>query len=459
VSNQMKSQVLQRGDAGYEEARQAATWHAGTPNRFPAVIVQASNEDDVVAAVHLAKAENLKVGICSGGHSWSGSHLRDGILLLNVSELKDASINAQEMTAMAQPGLKGSALNKTLLAQNLFFPTGHCSGPCLGGYLLQGGFAWRGREFGPSCMSVTGVDVVTADGTLTHADERQNADLFWAARGAGAGFFGAVTRFYIKLYPRSRVTLNSNYVYPLAAFEKVYRWVHEIGRGTAAEVNVLTARDESLNTQEPVVTLNATAFAESEEEARAILAICERCPARPQVLKAKVNEVTTTAELTTYGTDPHYQADKHYLADNLWTHASFDALLPGLRAIIETFPPAPSHLLLWNWGYDKAPKRPSMAYSLEDDFYYALYAAWDSPGDDEKYRRWVTEHIRALEPLATGIQLADENLINRPARFVTDDNLRRLDQIRAVYDPDGLFVSWLGRPTLSESSSLQGARP
>jgi hypothetical protein len=42
--------------------------------------------------------------------------------------------------------------------------------------------------------------------------------------------------------------------------------------------------------------------------------------------------------------------------------------------------------------------------------------------------------------------LADENLINRPARFVSEENLRRLDELRATWDPRGVFVSWLGRP-------------
>jgi hypothetical protein len=44
----------------------------------------------------------------------------------------------------------------------------------------------------------------------------------------------------------------------------------------------------------------------------------------------------------------------------------------------------------------------------------------------------------------TGIQLADENLINRPRHSLTDANFRRFDEI----DPDSLFVSWLGRPAV-----------
>lgn len=87
-----------------------------------------------------------------------------------------------------------------------------------------------------------------------------------------------------------------------------------------------------------------------------------------------------------------------------------------------------------------------MAYSVEDELYYGLYAAWTNPADSRTYTNWVTNHMRAWEPYASGIQLADENLINRPYRFVTDENLQRLDVLRAGWDPDGLFVSWLGRP-------------
>ena len=34
----------------------------------------------------------------------------------------------------------------------------------------------------------------------------------------------------------------------------------------------------------------------------------------------------------------------------------------------------------------------------------------------------------------------------RPARFVSDQHLRRLDEVRARYDPEGRFHSWMGRP-------------
>ena len=51
----------------------------------------------------------------------------------------------------------------------------------------------------------------------------------------------------------------------------------------------------------------------------------------------------------------------------------------------------------------------------------------------------------AMSHLATGIQLADENLGERPARFATDAAMARLDGVRAQYDPDGRFYAWMGR--------------
>jgi FAD/FMN-containing dehydrogenase len=106
-------------------------------------------------------------------------------------------------------------------------------------------------------------------------------------------------------------------------------------------------------------------------------------------------------------------------------------------------PPAPSHFLWLNWG--PSPARQDMAYSIEDEIYLALYGSWKDAGDDAKYGDWSGSNMAAMSGLATGIQLADENLGQRPARFATDEAMARLDKARATYDPDGLFNAWMGR--------------
>ena len=66
--------------------------------------------------------------------------------------------------------------------------------------------------------------------------------------------------------------------------------------------------------------------------------------------------------------------------------------------------------------------------------------------DEFKFTNWSTENMRAMSEHSHGIQLADENLALRPAKFMSADNLARLDVIRAQRDPQGLFHAWMGRP-------------
>src|SRR5271154_1895989 len=81
-----------RNDDGYEAARRGTVWHQRVPERYPEVIVQAADTDDIVGGLSYAKANGNKVSIVSGGHSFAASHLRDGAVLLDVSRLDHATI-------------------------------------------------------------------------------------------------------------------------------------------------------------------------------------------------------------------------------------------------------------------------------------------------------------------------------------------------------------------------------
>ncbi len=84
--------LLRRGDQGYEQARRRAVWNARTPERFPEEIVLADSEADVVRAVRRAGERDMRIGVRSGGHSWAGSHLRDGGMLLDCSRLRSVEV-------------------------------------------------------------------------------------------------------------------------------------------------------------------------------------------------------------------------------------------------------------------------------------------------------------------------------------------------------------------------------
>lgn len=430
-----------RGDAGYEEARRAAVWNGRAPDRYPDLVVRAKGEGDVVGAVRLAAENGWKVGVRSGGHSWAGNHVRDGGLLLDVSGLDSVEVDAEAMTAVVGPGVRGNELLALLAADDLFFPAGHCPGVALGGYLLQGGFGWNGRVHGPACMSVEAIDVVTADGKVVRADESQNADLLWAARGAGPGFFAAVLRFHLRLYPRPRHVANGAFIYPIDVLEEVFSWAQEIGPRVAREMELMVFIHRDAD-GEPEIAVTGPVLARDAEEAAAALALLETCPVRERAKVAAPNAEVTLADLYA-AAHVSYPDGARYAVDNMWTHAPVAELVPGLRRIAETMPEAPSHMLWMNWG--PSPPRPDMAYSVEDDTYIALYGVWGDAADDAANVAWVADRMREMDHLSSGIQLADENLGQRPARFAGDRNMARLDELRAKYDPDGLFHPWMGR--------------
>ncbi len=436
--------IYRRGAPGYEEARRATVWNGLLPDRFPDVIVQAHDTEDVVTALRFARDNGFKVGVRSGGHSWAASHLRDGGLLLDVSRLDSCTVDVEHMTAVVGPGKSASDFATELDAQGLFFPSGHCEGIRLGGFLLQGGYGWNSPAIGLACESVLGLDVVTADGEQIYCDPEHHPDMYWAARGAGPGFFGVVTSFRLRIHRRPAVVGTCLHMYPIELVDEVYTWGRDISSqiDNRVELQILATRaNPAAGIDHPTITIASPVFAESEEEAAKALAPLATCPVADKAMISVPYLPTTLANWYT-AVMTNYPEGYRYIADNMFTSASAAELLPGIRQIIETMPPHPSHFIFTGWN--ASPDRADKVYGLEDEIYMALYTVWKDPADDAKYRDWSASNMAAMSHLATGIALADENLGRRPARFITEPNMVRLAEVRAAYDPQARFHSWMG---------------
>lgn len=440
-----KGRALRRDDSGFDAAVRGTCFNARDPGRKPDTVVQANDVFDVIAAVRAAQAQGCKIGICSGGHSWAMNHIREGGMLLDLSRLRSIEVNASAKTAVIGPGCLAGELNLALAPHGLFFPTAHAWTVGMGGFLLQGGFGWNSPQVGLGCQNVLGIDVVLADGSLVHASEHENADLFWAARGSGPGFFGVVVRFHLKLHQRPRFFGLKLQVFRIQHLEQVMKWADQAGPQVArnVEFQVLMNPKASLINAHGLEVV-APVFADSWAEARQHVAFISRSPLRQlasfttPLLPMSLNFVMKAGERALF------LANTRWSADNMWMDGPIDPVLPGLRRIADTQPPHPSHALWLNWN--PPAERPDMAFSMEHRTYLALYCGLGQGVDEAPHANWAADHMRALEPFSRGIQLADENLARRPARFVSDANLARLDAIRLVRDPEGRFHPWMGRP-------------
>jgi hypothetical protein len=109
-------------------------------------------------------------------------------------------------------------------------------------------------------------------------------------------------------------------------------------------------------------------------------------------------------------------------------------------AVYDTIPEGASHVFWYAW---REQDLPEAAISVQGTLYLAAFGGWTDPAESEAMLAWPVDQMRRLEPLSRGIQLADENLVRRPARYLTDENMTRLEALRERFDPDGRFLSYL----------------
>ena len=433
-----------RGEAGFDAAVLATSFNGIDPGRRPELFIEANTVADVQRALHEARERGLSLSICSGGHSWAQNHLRDHSVLLSMARFNGIEIDAEAGIARVGPGTWSYDLDRAAARKNLFFPVAHVNDVCMGGFLLQGGFGWASRELGLATQSVIGLDLVLADGTEIHASETENADLFWAARGSGPGFFAVVTRYHLRLHPRFRFMGMKMQIFRMKHLEKVFRWAEEIGPEVSPQVEfqfVMTPK--ALGIFSPGMEVIAPVMTNSRKEAREAVRFMTESPIRKHASLTTPLIPAPTWLMSSIATFTHFPAGMHWCADNMWTDAPIDDLLPGLHKVAETMPPAPSHALWLNWH--PPATRPDMVFSLEAKHYFAVYGEWKTAAEDAKYLSWATDRISEMAQYSKGIQLADENLGRRPDRFTTDAKLARLDALRATYDPQGIFNPWMGR--------------
>ncbi|PNY18835.1 Cannabidiolic acid synthase [Tolypocladium capitatum] len=169
----------------------------------PIAVIQPNSAIEVAGAVKCAVSGGVKVQAKSGGHSYANFGLggQDGALVIDLGNLKDFSMDRQTWHATFGAGYRLGELD-TQLHNNggRAMAHGTCPGVGIGGHATIGGIGPMSRMWGTALDHVVEVQVVTATGDIKIASETQNADLFWALRGAGASF-GVITRFTVKTHP------------------------------------------------------------------------------------------------------------------------------------------------------------------------------------------------------------------------------------------------------------------
>jgi FAD/FMN-containing dehydrogenase len=435
--------MLRRDEPGFEEARVDRIFNRRLTSRRPAAVVRPTTEQEVVDAVRLARENGWRIAVRSGGHSWAQWSIRDDALVVDLGALQDIAYDEATGVVSACPAVKGGAeLGPYLEARGRFFPGGHCPTVGIGGFLLQGGQGWNARGWGWAAEYVEALDVVTAAGELVRCSADENADLYWAARGAGPGFPGVVTRFHLRTLPKPEHLGLTVHAYDLADFDEVMTWLHDTHASVAdtVEIVALTKTDPAI-APGVVLLVTAVALVGSAEEADAALAPFRTSPALDRALLVLDAVPTTIDEQRKRQLDDNPEGHR-WAVDNAWLSGAAAEVVPAVRRACTTLPNEKA-FTIW---FSMAPLRtlPDMAFSLQSEIYLASYVAWEDPDDDERCISWLESAMADLEPVSVGQYIGDSDHTRRKRVFLAEENLQRLQGIIADRDPDGLFVGYLG---------------
>ncbi len=423
----------------------------------PRAIAFCQTSTDIARVIAFARARRWPISARSGRHSFAGYSNTAGIVA-DVSRMRHVIYDPASSTVRIGAGANLQSVYEGLvLRHGVAVPAGTCPTVGIAGLALGGGFGRLVRHAGLLCDSLVAVEMVLADGRTVRASATREPDLFWACRGGGGGNFGVASEFTFRTAP----------VGPVATFSLGFAWA-----GAAAALDVwqrtlphapdtlADARFRALKSPGPggAPKLTATAsgqFLGGEAELRGILA--PLLALGPQ--RATINTVPYAAAALPDGCKsaapgsvscavahlPNYQRSD-FVGDPLPATA-----IRTLLAEIERWPGgagAQEGGVQFEALGDCAVNRvaaDATAFVHRDSLCHIVYlnfwGAGDPPAVARAHVAWAREIYAAMRPYVSGY--AYQNYIDsgladwRHAYY--GDNYRRLQAIKARYDPHAVF--------------------
>ncbi len=445
-SLQIDGSVLLPGSDGYDEAR--AVWNAMI-DRKPAMIAQCRSSRDVASVLAYSNANDYPVSIRGGGHNVAGHAVCDDGIMIDLSGMRDVSVDTEKQTARVGGGATWGDVDTASQAHGLVTPGGLISDTGVAGLTLSGGIGWLRSRYGLCIDNMLSVEIVTADGEIRRASESENVDLFWAVRGGG-GNFGVITEFEFQLYPLGPQVMFCAPIYLLeCGAEPIRFWRDFLADkndriGSLVEFSTVPEDDEFPQDSwgKQVYTIAAVYAGDAQEGERIMQPLRELAP-----MVTDFSGPIDYCELQKlfdaqmpFGQFRNYWKS-HYLSE--LSDKVIDDILDGVATV-----PSPNSLSsIWNFGGATA-QVPEQATAFGDrsmPWMYSIDSVWEGADNDAKNIGWTRDFWQQMQPYSYNGRM----YLNFPGQgeegekqlqdTFGSDNYRRLREIKAKYDPGNRF--------------------
>ncbi len=415
------SDMLTSG-AEYEAVR--AIWN-GAVTRRPLGVLGCASTADVQAGVRTAREKGLALSVRGGGHDWAGRALADGGLTLDLSPMRQVSVDPATAVATVAGGATSADVATAAQRAGLVAVTGTAGSVGMAGLTLGGGYGPLSGRFGLAADNLLSADVVLADGTLVTADDEHNSELLWALRGGG-GNFGVVTTMRIQLHAVPALLAGMI----MFRFDVLPELAESLLRGPdelTVQAGFITAP-----TGEPTLFAAPTWCGDPEAGIRALQQLTEL----GEPLTAQVGPTTMTDQLAQI--DAMFPTGRH-VEIGTRTVTSLDRTVQEVLIGAASAMTSPLSAISLHSLHGAAARIPADATAFRNRTPHLMVetiAVWE-PGDDaeEQHRTWVRE----TDCLSGGYPnlLGPEDTERTAAVF--GPNAARLLATKQRYDPDLVF--------------------
>ena len=441
LHEQARGEVFEPGDDGYDDAR--AVYNA-MHDRRPRAVVRCADAADVISAVQTGRNQGLELAVRGGGHSVPGFGTCDDGIVIDLSGMRNVRVDPANALARAGGGAIWGDFDHATHPFGLATTGGIISTTGVSGLTLGGGIGYLARKHGLSCDNLVSADIVTADGQLLTASERQHEDLFWALRGGG-GNFGVVTSLEFQLHPVGEI-IGGPIFFELEAAGEVLRVYRDYIAQAPEELGAFFA----FQIAPPLPFIPESRHGET----LCAIVTCWTGPAADAeaVLKPLRNAGPVVAEhvgpapypalnsafdaLLPPGLQHYWKADfvKELTDDAIAAHLEHGPNVPCVQSTMHLYP---INGAVHRVGTDET------AFAYRDMTFACVIAGmWPDAADNDANTRWVRDYWSAIHP-HSGTEGGYVNFMaeDDQGRVLANygQNYERLSRVKATYDPDNVF--------------------